>query len=260
MGGGLLLCEYPWCYTAAMTALTPAAAARDGNDPIFALHGEATRRAQAGEDILNATLGALVNDDGSLAVMPSCAEAFARIPMEESAGYAPISGRPEFRRAVIEDVFGDSGLAEQAIAVATPGCSGAVHSAFQSFLEPGQAALTTSHFWGSYRGIASFTGRDLVTFNMFDEQLAFDVGAFEAALTELIQRQGRALVILNFPCHNPTGYSLDDAEWDAVSRIIRDAAATAPVAGFIDSRTQRLLRRHGSGRSTRPGCWRRRRC
>ena len=50
--------------TTAMTALSgssssliPEAATREGNDPIFALHGEAVRRAAAGESILNSTLG-----------------------------------------------------------------------------------------------------------------------------------------------------------------------------------------------------------
>ncbi|MFV1987957.1 MAG: hypothetical protein ACC682_11810, partial [Gemmatimonadota bacterium] len=84
-----------------MTSLTPAAAARDGNDPIFRLHGEAVRREQAGEAILNATLGALFDDEGRLAVMPSSAEAFARVPPNEAAGYAPISGVPAFLDAVI---------------------------------------------------------------------------------------------------------------------------------------------------------------
>ena len=66
--------------------LIPEAATREGNDPIFALHGEAVRRAAAGESILNSTLGALMNDDGSLAVMPAAAEALGRVPHARAAG------------------------------------------------------------------------------------------------------------------------------------------------------------------------------
>ena len=36
---------------------------RAGNDPIFIWNGEARARAAAGDDILNATIGALMNDD-----------------------------------------------------------------------------------------------------------------------------------------------------------------------------------------------------
>ncbi len=42
---------------------------RPGDDPIFTLNAEASRRAQAGESVLNATLGALMNDEGQLAVI-----------------------------------------------------------------------------------------------------------------------------------------------------------------------------------------------
>ena len=73
-----------------------AAASRPGDDPIFALHGEATRRAAAGEDILNATLGALVDDDGKLCVMPTVFEAFRAVDPMRGAAYAPIGGDAEF--------------------------------------------------------------------------------------------------------------------------------------------------------------------
>jgi len=218
-----------------MTSLTPAAAARDGNDPIFLLHGEAVRRAQAGESILNATLGALFDDDGRLAVMPSSAEAFSRVPPNQAAGYAPISGLPAFLDAVISDAFGDSPAREQAIAVATPGCTGALHAAVSNFLEPGQSALTSSHYWGSYDAITSYSDRGIDVFNMFDEDLRFDLPAFEAGLAGSIERQGRALVLFNFPCHNPNGYSLHEDEWEAVSTIVRDAGADAPIAFLLDN-------------------------
>ncbi|MDX1392753.1 MAG: aminotransferase class I/II-fold pyridoxal phosphate-dependent enzyme [Gemmatimonadota bacterium] len=218
-----------------MTALTPAAAARDGRDPIFRLHHEAVRRASEGEDILNATLGALFEDDGRLAVMPSSAEAFARVPADLAAGYAPISGVPRFLEAVIGDVLADSPAADQAVAVSTPGCTGALHAAINNFLEPGQNALTSSHYWGSYNAITSYSGRGIDVFNMYDGDLRFDLTAFEEAVNRQIERQGRALVLFNFPCHNPTGYSLHSDEWEAVSWIVRDAGERAPVAFLLDN-------------------------
>ena len=62
------------------SALTSASQAREGNDPIFRLNGEARERAEAGESILDATMGALMDDEGQIAVMPSVAEAIARVP------------------------------------------------------------------------------------------------------------------------------------------------------------------------------------
>lgn len=216
------------------TALIPVAADRPGDDPIFALNAEALRRAAQGEDVLNATLGALMNDQGHLFLMPSVTEALGRVDPEQAAAYAPISGDPEYRRAVIADTFGDSVLAERAIAVATAGATGALLHAVTCFLEPGQALLTTSYFWSPYRIIASHTQRALEVFEMFDAQGAFDARAFERGLAALLARQGRALVIFNFPCHNPTGYSLDDAEWERVAAIVERHADRGRIAFLID--------------------------
>ena len=71
--------------------------------------------------ILNSTLGTLATEDGKLAVMPSVLETLEQLPRVESAGYAPVSGRPDFLRAVITDVFGEGTLADQAVSAATPG-------------------------------------------------------------------------------------------------------------------------------------------
>lgn len=216
------------------TALIPVAADRPGDDPIFALNAEAQRRARQGEDILNATLGALMDDRGHLALMPSVGEAIAQVDPEQAASYAPISGDMDFRRAVIRDTFGGSELGEQSIAVATAGATGALLHAVTCFLEPGQALLTTSYFWSPYRIIASHTQRALEVFDMFDAQGAFDARAFEKGLAALLARQGRALVIFNFPCHNPTGYSLDDSEWERVAQIVERHAERGPISFLID--------------------------
>jgi aromatic-amino-acid transaminase len=216
------------------TALIPDAARRPGDDPIFSLNAEARRRALSGESILNATLGALTRDDGSLAVMPSVAEVMASVPAEQAAAYAPIAGTLEFLSAVVADVLGTEGLGGQAVAVATPGGSGAVHHAFLNFLEPGESALTSSYYWGPYRVIADHARRGVEVFRMLGPDLRFDLSAFEAGLNDLLARQGRALVILNFPCHNPTGYSLDDREWEAVADIVVEAGKRGPVTFLLD--------------------------
>jgi aromatic-amino-acid transaminase len=216
------------------STLIPSAANRPSDDPIFALNSEARRRAAAGESVINATLGAMMADDGRLVVLPSVVETFAQIPAAAAAAYAPIAGDAGFLQAVIADVFAGSALTDQAVAAATPGGSGALYQAITNFLEPGQALLTTSYYWGPYQTMATHAGRRLETFPMFTAAGGFHVAAFEAALAQQIERQGRALVFLNTPCHNPTGYSLDDGEWAALADVVHRAAKRAPVALVVD--------------------------
>lgn len=216
------------------SSLIPSAAGRSGDDPIFALNAEAQRRAAAGESVLNATLGALMEDDGTLAVMPTVIDALARVPIKKAAAYAPISGDAPFLEAVIQDVYGTGELADSSVAAATPGGTGALYHAVTNFLEPGQALLTTDYFWGPYQTIAAHTGRKLETFPMFAPGGGFHLAAFESALEALLERQERALVLLNSPCHNPTGYSLDEREWAELAESVHRAAERAPVAFLVD--------------------------
>jgi aromatic-amino-acid transaminase len=216
------------------TTLIPGSAERPGDDPIFALHAEACRRAAAGERVLDATLGALMRDDGRLAILPVVTEALRRVDPERAAAYAPISGPPAYLKAVVRDLFGDGPLASRAVAAATPGGTGALHHALVNFLEPGQSLLTSSYYWGPYATLADHTRRGLATFNLFGRDGRLDAAAFEAALGRQVREQERALVFLNTPCHNPTGYSLDDAEWREVVRVVGAAAERAPVTLLLD--------------------------
>jgi aromatic-amino-acid transaminase len=208
---------------------------RPGDDPIFSLNAEAQRRQAAGEDVINATIGALLDDDGKLALMPSVVEALRDVEPEVAAGYAPIPGRSDFRHAVVQDLLGPVGLADRAVCVATPGGSGALRISMDNFLEPHQTVLTSSYFWGPYRTQADEAGRAFTTFTMFDPNGRFHVADLERKLEGIASAQGRALLVLNTPCHNPTGYSLDDDEWRATVDILDRIAQRTPVGVLLDA-------------------------
>ncbi len=218
-----------------MLHLIPSHQDRPSDDPIFALNKEATARRQKGESIVNATVGALLDDDGKLAILPPAARAVHEVPAVEWATYAPIAGTPDFLRAVIDDLFaGEPELKRTAVAAATPGGSGALRHAIANFLEPGQALLTTSWFWGPYQTLCDESDRKLETFEMFASSGGLDVGALDAALARQLGTQKRALLFLNDPCHNPTGYSMTDDEWRAVVERLAARAAEGPVTLLVD--------------------------
>ncbi|HVJ88458.1 MAG TPA: hypothetical protein VM580_01565, partial [Labilithrix sp.] len=75
-----------------MLHIIPSHQGRPSDDPIFALNKEATTRKAGGEAIVNGTVGALLHDDGTLAILPTAARAVREVPAEEWAPYAPIAG------------------------------------------------------------------------------------------------------------------------------------------------------------------------
>jgi aromatic-amino-acid transaminase len=214
-----------------MDFLIPTRTDRPSNDPIFALNAEARARSAAGEPIVNATVGVLLDEQGELCIMPSVVQALRELPPGVGAAYAPIAGQPEFLRAVTTDVLKTRPSASWAATVATPGSTGAVRLAIADFLEAQQTALTTSYYWGPYRTLADELDRHLSTFRMFDERGRIDTVDFERKLHATVEAQGRALVILNFPCHNPTGYSPDREEWRGIVEAIERAGEMGPAPG-----------------------------
>jgi aromatic-amino-acid transaminase len=217
-----------------MSFLIPSRCERPSDDPIFALNAEARERKHKGEAILNATVGALLDDEGRLAVLGTVARTIREIEATEGATYAPIAGPPAFLDAVIADLLHDRPEAAWAIAVATPGGTGALRHAIVNFIEPGQSALTTQFYWGPYKTLTEEGDRKLTTFRMFDAEARLDVDDFERRLLEQLGAQGRALLLLNSPCHNPTGYSLDDEDWRAVVDVVERASSRGPITLLLD--------------------------
>lgn len=217
-----------------MLHLIPARQQRPDKDVIFALNAEATRRKQAGESVINATIGSLMNDDGSLSVLSTVTKVLREVPAAEWAAYAPIPGMPNFVQAVVDDTLSSqAGLKASATAVATPGGTGALRHALMNYLQSGQAVLTPSFYWGPYQTLAEEHERKVETFNMFTPAGALDVAALDAKLTEQLKTQGRVLLLLNDPCNNPTGYSMTRAEWRAVVEVLLKHA-DEPVTLLVD--------------------------
>lgn len=218
-----------------MRHLIPARQGRPDKDVIFSLNAEATRRRRGGEPIVNATIGALMNDDGTLAILETVTQTLREVPADEWAAYAPISGTQDFLDAVLDDTFrGHTALRETATAVATPGGTGALRHAFMSYLERGQALLAPSYFWGPYQTLCDEHERTLDTFRMFAADGSLDVAALDEKLAAHLGTQGRALLVLNDPCNNPTGYSMTLAEWRAVTDLLLRHAVNGPVTLLVD--------------------------
>ena len=212
--------------------LIPSRRAFPADDPIFALNTEAQARRAAGESILNATVGALLDDSGQLVVLEAVMDLWRELTALEIAPYAPIAGDPLFLKALVRRHW--PRLNAAGAACATPGGSGALALSLRNFLEPGQGVLTTAPFWGPYATLAAENGMSLVTAPWPQAGEPLDVAAWGAALRSLMKDQGRVLVWLNDPCHNPTGRSLSPADRAALAGLLREVSALGPITLLLD--------------------------
>ena len=92
-------------------------------DKIFGISNRANVMIEEkGKDaVVNATIGALLNDDGELMVLSSIDETFRNLTSQEYAAYTPIAGIPAFRKAVVKAALGNYEPKGYVEAVATPG-------------------------------------------------------------------------------------------------------------------------------------------
>ena len=195
-------------------------------DKVFAANRKAQEAAQkvGADKVINSTIGALLEDDGSLSVMSTAMEALKNLPDSELAAYAPIAGLPEFMKAAKKAVFADYQPDGHIRVVSTPGGTGGIRHAVWNYLEADDAMLTTDWYWAPYKTITAEHGRKLVTFTLFDEHKAFNMASFKEKVQELAGQQERVLIMLNTPAHNPTGYSLTDGEWTEVLEFLKQVA------------------------------------
>ena len=195
-------------------------------DKVFALSGRAKARiAEKGKAaVVNATVGALLDDEGELVVLTSVSEAIKTLKPADYAEYAPIAGTPDFKEAVKKAIFADYDPGCQIEACATPGGTGSLKIAIANYSEPGDKILTHDWCWANYKNICKEHGRDLATFRFFNEDGKFDADDLKQQIEELSKSQDQILLMLNTPAHNPTGYALSLEDWDRVIEVLNGSA------------------------------------
>ncbi len=205
-------------------------------DKIFGISGRAKAAiaAKGKEQVVNATIGALLDDEGDLIVLSSVDEAVKALSPAEYAEYAPIAGTPGFKDAIVKAALGDYEPKGYVGVVASPGGTGSLRNAIANYTCLGDKILTHDWHWTTYKNIAMEIGRGEETFDMFDDEGNFNLNDFEYKVSKLLRIQDRLLIILNTPANNPTGYSLSDEDWDGVVRILNSLDPSKKVALVVD--------------------------
>ena len=196
------------------------------SDPIFEIAGRAkAAQARLGrENVIDATIGAIMDDDGNLVTFDSVYDVLKGLPNDKIAAYAPIEGTPDYLSAMERVTFAEYRPDAHIKSFATPGGSGGIKISVWNYTNQGEDILVADWYWGPYKTISEDGGRGMRTFEMFNENGGFNVADFKEKYTKLVEDQKRALVILNSPAHNPTGFSLSDDEWDQVIEILTELA------------------------------------
>ena len=228
--------------------LNAAGLSKAGNDTIFSWWARFQEAKSSGLPAVNGTIGALLEDDGQLAINKAVDAAIRQAPEQEIAAYAPLAGLPSFLDLSKSLAFGDAreelaALGFHFSSTASPGGSGALYLSANNFLEKGQSILLRDRHWGPYKGFLEnnslkFETWPLLPPNGHDMHPFFARDEFENKLAELCANQNKVMVWLNDPAHNPTGLSMTPEGRSACLESFVDSALNNPEVGhtlLIDS-------------------------
>ncbi|MBD3186418.1 aminotransferase class I/II-fold pyridoxal phosphate-dependent enzyme [Candidatus Bathyarchaeota archaeon] len=144
------------------------------------------------------------------------------------ASYAPIAGLPDLRSTWRDWILEKTGLAgggmEDAITlpVVTNGLTNGIFFIGKLFADPGDHVLTSSKHWGNYDTILHLNlGATVSTFNTFKGK-EFDVEDLGKQVRILLKKQGKLLLLLNFP-NNPSGYVPDTTTMKQIASEVDQA-------------------------------------
>jgi len=198
-------------------SLTPAAP-----DPILGLAESFKADTRAGK--VNLSVGVYVDDSGVTPVIPSVLEAERRLLEKAgSKGYLPIDGRPGFKAAVRDLIFGADNeivASGRSATAQTPGGTGALRVAADFLLQTGSAKTIwlSEPTWPNHPQLFTMAGFALRTYPYLDETgRKLDVGRMLGALRTAVPGD---VVLLHGSCHNPSGVDPDPETWAAIGEII----------------------------------------
>lgn len=195
-------------------------------DIIFNLSERAQKaeRAIGKDNVINATIGALMDDEGKLITMETVYNEYKSLENKDISAYAALEGQPDYLEAVKKICFKGYLPEGYVKAVASPGGSGAIKLATWNYTNEGDEVLTSDWFWSPYVSITEEIGRKVATYKLFDENNNFNFNSFKEEFLRISSKQERIFTILNTPAHNPTGYSVSDDEWDKILNLSKEVA------------------------------------
>lgn len=194
-------------------------------DTVFKIASLAKKAKQEfnNECVIDATLGSLYDENNNLVTLNSFFNTYRSLDNSDYAKYSgSFSGNLNYKEAIKEYVIKDYFKNLKERIVATPGGTGAISITISNMLSKDEKIIIPNIGWTSYSIMAKENNLNIVQYKMFDENDNFNLIDLKDKILDSLNTQNKALVIINSPLHNPTGYSLSNDEWKELVRFINE--------------------------------------
>lgn len=193
-------------------------------DNIFSV----VRLAKADKDGINATAGCLYGEDGKLLTYKTVFESEKEITNAQKAAYAASpTGNDPYLKAISDFVL-EGKVTNNYGTMATPGGTGALHTAMRMCLNDGDTIIYPEIAWGNYKVMSS---------EMNLKPLTYDMYRLDDLFSKIDSVSGKVFVVINSPCENPLGYGYNDEQWkliiDKLNNLNKEVILVCDIA-YID--------------------------
>lgn len=178
------------------------------------------------ENVINATIGSLYDENEKLAVYSVVEEVYRTLPPEDLYAYSTnVIGEDDYLEEVQKTLLGEDyqekmkGL--HISSIATPGGTGAISNTIKNYTNDGERVLLPNWMWGTYRNIVLEYNGVPETYELFNSNGGFNLEDFKAKVQKLSNEQENLVLIINEPSHNPTGFRMTYEEWVEVYTFLK---------------------------------------
>lgn len=192
-------------------------------DNVFNISLLANKAKKDGKEIINATLGSLYDEKNTLVTLKSFYNSYKNLDNITLAKYSSsITGNIEYKDTIKEFVLEDKFKNLKAEVIATSGGTGAIYLAINNLLDPYQKIIIPDIGWTNYETIAKENNLSIIKYQMFDKDNNFNLESLKEKIIDSLSTQNKALLIINSPLHNPTGYTIKDKDIKELVRFINN--------------------------------------
>lgn len=172
--------------------------------------------------VIDATIGSLYSESNQLVAFDNVFSSYDKLSSITKAKYASgFLGNENYRKQVEHWVFGGRIAQLHKSVIASAGGTGAISMCFDVFLDKQETVLIPEIGWGSYMLMADVKQLNYETYSLFDGN-HFNFADFATKCEKIIKQQKKLVVVINDPCHNPTGYSMSIEEWRSLISLMNE--------------------------------------
>ncbi len=205
---------------------------------ILVISSLAKKAKEKDASVINATAGSYYDESGNLKVFDCVKRVFDNPNYNTILSYSNSKGTLGFMNGVEKWILGEDYKEEYSNyyfkTIATPGGTGALSLSLGTYLESGEGVMLPDIMWLTYLQIANNLGINAHTYKLFDENNHLNLESIYSEGLNLQEKYGKVCLLINDPCHNPTGYSMSENDYLGLIEVLNKLSLNSKVILILD--------------------------